>query len=103
MFILLAILLTFISIAFRLLASSFEVVHAISKRNTNTIDHDLDKMVNVAIRSSSWFVYRRLRFISMVINIVRDLILWVGSFVLVLDVIVLVIVVISAFSVIALF
>lgn len=97
MFILLALILTFIAISLKLSASGLELANKVTGRLSKN-----NKTVGVARLGIATSV-ALMRVIAFIISRVRDVISFVGSFVIVIDVIVLVVVLIVSSSYIAMF
>lgn len=101
MFILLAIILWVISISLRLSASSLELASKVANRAVRKTEIGNSKVgkvtrgvATVGVTSSASF----LRLCAFVISRVKDLVLWVGSFVLLIDIVILVIMVVVVSS-----
>lgn len=97
MFILLAIILTFIAISLKLSASGLELANKVAGRSATR-----NKAVGVA-RAGIATSISLMRVMAFVISRIRDLISFIGSLIVVLDVIILVVVVVSSSSYLILF
>ena len=97
MFILLALILTFIAISLRLGASGLELADKVVSRKSNN-----SKTMGVAkmgVATSILFM----RVMAFIISRIRDLISFLGSFIIIIDVIVLVVVIVASSSALVLF
>lgn len=97
MFILLALILTFIAISLRLGASGLELANKVVSRNSKN-----NKAVGVAKLGVATSILC-MRVVAFVISRIRDLISFIGSFIVILDVIILVIVIVASSSALVLF
>lgn len=88
MFILLVVILTFISIALKLSASSLELANRVHTRNKrkNEDKNMVDKTVSLSMSVSA----KALRVASIIVGLARNFMAWIGSFVIIIDLVVLV-------------
>ena len=84
MFILIVILLTLISVSLRMIASSLDLVNGVRKRVKNK--GLVTKSVGVTFKISSSVI----RFLAVIVDLARSFMVWIGSFVLMFDIIILV-------------
>lgn len=98
MFILLALVLTFVVVAIRISASGLELAEKVISRRSDTRSFSY-RVARLGVASS----VACMRVVAFIVARVRDLVSLVGSFVMVLDIIVLLVIVISVTSSIVLF
>ena len=103
MFILLAILLSFLALALNVSASSLELANKVYNRKVKVKDDELNNSVRLAKDTAIGVTVTGLRFLASVVSVTRSLILFVGGFVFILDLIILIIVVVSSVGMLTLF
>lgn len=96
MFILLVIILSFISIALKISASGLELAYKISKRSKK-------KRIPGVIRLGVITSVKIIRILAFIVSKIRDFIGFLGSFIVIIDVIVLIVVLVSSTSFLVLF
>ena len=102
MFILLVIALTFISIALRVIIFSLNTTVKLVERRErvkakeNQDDNSLSKGIGKAATLTTKAIIRFLKLMKKVVSVTRDLLAMVGSFVLIIDVVILVVLAVVA-------
>lgn len=104
MFILLSLILTTIAISLRLTASSLELANMVASRFTkNKNVTEVAKIPNGIVKVGVATSILSIRVIAFIVSRIRDLVTFIGSFVVLLDVIILIVVIVCSSASLVLF